>query len=211
MSQTKLELRTRQVGPSWTMNAYALVCPSTRQSVLIDPGFDAEALLEMLAGAEPVAILITHGHGDHVSALDEVRARLGAPVLAHPACQVQVDRRLNHGDTLDVGQHSIRVYHAPGHTDHQLCYALWGADGQGDQRVIVGDTIFEGGPGHTVSAENFAITRQTLRDVILPWSDEARCYPGHGPHFRLGDKRADIEAFLAKDHGDFHGDATWEM
>jgi hypothetical protein len=36
-------------------------------------------------------------------------------------------------------------------------------------------------------------------------------YPGHGPYFRLGDKRADIEAFVEKDHGDFHGDATWEM
>ena len=51
----KLELRTRQVGP-WGMNTYALVCPQTKESVLIDPGADPESLLEMLAGSTPVAI-----------------------------------------------------------------------------------------------------------------------------------------------------------
>jgi glyoxylase-like metal-dependent hydrolase (beta-lactamase superfamily II) len=193
------------------MNAYALVCPTSGQSVLIDPGADPEALLEMLGGSDPVGILITHGHLDHVNALEEVRARLNVPVMAHPNCDVEADRRLDHGDTLSVGQHRIRVYHTPGHTDHQLCFALWDQAGEGDQRVVVGDTIFEGGPGHTRSPQDFETTRQTLRDVILPWSDEARCYPGHGPHFRLGDKRAHINAFLDKDHGDFCGDATWDM
>jgi glyoxylase-like metal-dependent hydrolase (beta-lactamase superfamily II) len=87
-----------------------------------------------------------------------------------------------------------------------LCFAL-----EGDPRVVVGDTIFEGGPGKTWSAEDFQTTLQTLRQVILAWPDETVCYPGHGPHFRLGDRRAAIEAFLRKDHGEFCGDATWDM
>jgi hydroxyacylglutathione hydrolase len=75
----------------------------------------------------------------------------------------------------------------------------------------VGDAIFEGCPGHTSSAEAFQTILRTLRDIILAWPDDTECYPGHGPAFRLGDKRAVIEAFLSRDHGSFFGDATWEM
>jgi hydroxyacylglutathione hydrolase len=212
MSQTmtKLELRTRQVGP-WGMNTYALICPHTGQSVLFDPGADPDELAAMLAGSTPVAILLTHTHLDHVGALDEMRARLGVPLMAHAGphangLQLSADRTLADGDTVMVGRHSLRVYEAPGHIDDQICFAL-----ERDNRIIVGDTIFEGGPGKTWSAEGFRTTLETLRAVVLPWPDNTICYPGHGPHFRLGDKRAAIEAFLNKDHGDFYGGATWEM
>jgi glyoxylase-like metal-dependent hydrolase (beta-lactamase superfamily II) len=80
-----------------------------------------------------------------------------------------------------------------------------------DSRIIVGDTLFDGGPGRTWSAEQFQTTLKTLREIVLNWPDETTCYPGHGPSFRLGDRRAAIEAFLNKDHGDFYGDATWDM
>jgi hydroxyacylglutathione hydrolase len=204
-----MELLTRAVGP-WPVNSYALVCPATRQSVLIDPGADPDALQEMLADTQPVAILITHTHPDHVGALDEMRARLNVPVMAHPGphfedMPLNADRWLNHGDVVSVGEHSLRVYHTPGHIPDIICFAI------DDHRIIVGDTIFEGGPGKTWSVQDFQTTLRTLRDIILAWPDETVCYPGHGPPFRLGDKRTVIKTFLDKDHGDFFGDATWEM
>ncbi len=203
-------LRIRLVGP-WPVNAYALICPESKQSVLIDPGADPDALAEMVADTEPVGILVTHSHPDHIGALDEMCARLKAPVMAHPGphfedVELHADRWLNHGDSVTVGRRCLKVYHTPGHIGDSVCYAI-----ESDHRVIVGDTIFEGGPGKTWSAEEFRTTLHTLRAIILAWPDEMVCYPGHGSHFRLGDKRAAIEAFLSEDHGDFFGDATWEM
>jgi len=206
----RLELRQLEVGP-WPMNTYALVCPVTRASVLFDPGADPDRLSGMLSDSEPVAILLTHSHYDHVDALEEMKARLNVPVMCHGGPHVDdielaAERHLDTGDLVEVGRFSLQVYHAPGHTEDQICFYL-----VDDQRAIVGDTIFEGGPGKTWSPEGFETTQRTLRDVVLSWPDETICYPGHGPSFRLGDKRRAIEAFLAKDHGQFFGDATWDM
>lgn len=201
-----LDLRTKPVGP-WGTNAYVLVCPATQQSVLIEPAGQPDILLKLLDGSEPVAILLTHSHTDHVGALKEMRSRLGVPVMAHAGGTVRdVDRWLADGDLIQVGDNSLRVYHTPGHTEDIVCFAI-----VDDNRIIVGDTIFEGGPGHTSSPQAFQTTLQTLRNIILAWPDDTVCYPGHGVSFRLGDKRAAVEAFLAKDHGAFFGDATWEM
>ena len=193
------------------MNTYALICPTTSESVLIDPGADPDALQEMLAGSRATAILLTHDHIDHIGALDEMRTRLGVPLLAHPGPtvnneRVTADRWLEEGDQVTVGAHTLRVAYAPGHIGNQICFIL-----ENDQRVIVGDTIFAGGPGKTWSAAGFAQTLQTLRRVVLAWDDDVVCYPGHGPSFRLGDLRPRVEKFVAQDHGDFFGDATWEM
>ncbi len=207
---SNVELRQRQVG-SWSMNSYALVCRDTNESVLIDPGADPAMLEEMLAGTHPIAILLTHTHGDHIGALAEMRTLLGVPVVAHPAphaneIEPAPERQIRDGDTVQVGNCTLRVYHTPGHCPDQICFDL-----EDDDRIIVGDTLFAGGPGKTWSEEDFLRTLRTLREVVLRWPDDTICYPGHGASFRLGDIRDDIEGFLGKDHGDFYGDATWDM
>ncbi|HIP70097.1 MAG TPA: MBL fold metallo-hydrolase [Anaerolineae bacterium] len=208
---TQLNLQTRQVGP-WGMNTYALICPETNQSVLIDPGDDPDTLQEMLGDSQPIAILLTHTHIDHIGALDEMRQRLNVPVVGNDGPHeplgkdVGLDQVLRDGDSFTVGQHTLRIYYAPGHIGDQICFAI-----EDDNRIVVGDTIFEGGPGRTWSAEGFQTTLQTLQNVVLAWPDETVCYPGHGNAFRLGDVRPAVTAFLAKDHGDFYGDAVWDM
>lgn len=199
---------SRQVG-SWSLNAYALICPATGQSVLIDPGAEPDVLHEMLAGSRPIAILITHSHPDHIGALEVMRNRLDVPVKAHPGkgvlnSPIRADQWLMHGDVLSVGHQLLRVHHTPGHIEDQICF-----DVQGDNTVLVGDTLFEGGPGKTWSVQGFQQTLATLRDVVLGWSDETICYPGHGLHFQLGRRREQIKRFIQKNHEGFYGDAHW--
>lgn len=203
-----MALRHKKVGP-WPMNSYALICPHTGESVLFDPGADPDTLSEMLKGTQPIAIILTHTHPDHVGALGEMLERLNVPLYAHENTRDKdfpVKHFLADGNTVSVGQHTLKAYYAPGHIDDQICLAI-----EGEGRVIVGDMIFAGGPGKTWSSEGFKQSLETLREVVLPWPDDTVCYPGHGDAFRLGDKRSLIEAFLAKDHGDFYGDAKWEM
>jgi hydroxyacylglutathione hydrolase len=208
ISDSLLELRQRTVG-AWNVNAYALVCPRTAQSVLIDPGSEAEALEAMLAGTHPVAILITHGHPDHIGALAAMRSRLSVPVMAHGGSAsepspVTADRQIRDGDTLAVGDHHIHIIHTPGHTPDQVCIQLCN-----DHRILVGDTIFDGGPGRTRSSLSFQETLKTLERIILSWPDDTVCHPGHGDAFQLGPRRKAIRQFLDKDHGGFFGDAEW--
>lgn len=208
MTTTLLQLHHRQVGP-WPMNTYALICPTTGASVLFDPGADPDTLASMVADSKPVAILLTHSHPDHVGALAEMRKRLGVPLMAHANLAergIQSDQTLADGDYVQVGNHRLRVYYTPGHINDQICFAI-----ENDPRIIVGDTIFAGGPGKTWSMEGFQTTLQSLRTVVLQWPDESICYPGHGPSFRLGDIRAGIQAFVEKDHGAFFGDAEWPI
>ena len=205
-----MELRMRSVGP-WPMNSYALVCPTTRHSVLIDPGAEPDELIAMLDGTTPVAILLTHTHPDHIGALNEMHNRLGVPVFAHAGPHaggvvLPVDRTLAHREVITVGASTLRAWHTPGHTADMISYLVDGAP-----ISIVGDTLFDGGPGRTWSAEDFRTTLTTLRTITLTWSDATICYPGHGPSFRLGDRRAAIERFLAHAPADFFGDATWDM
>ncbi|MEZ4679491.1 MAG: MBL fold metallo-hydrolase [Caldilineaceae bacterium] len=95
-----------------------------------------------------------------------MRQQLAVPVMAHPNASrrdIRADRWLEQRDSVQVGNHTLNVLYAPGHIDDQLCFVL--AD---DERVIVGDTIFAGGPGRTRSSADFQTTLNTLRTVVLP-------------------------------------------
>ena len=208
-----MELRTHPVGNA-KMNAYVLICPHTHESVLIDPGSEPETLTKLLEGSKPVAILVTHTHGDHVDELETMRQQLQVPVYSagephFNGRKIHTDRVLHAGDEFTVGQHTLRVYETPGHCIDHIVFEVVTPQTAGTPTMIVGDTIFAGGPGKTWSAADFKTTLNTLQNVVLSWPDDTMCYPGHGPHFRLGDVRPAVEAFIARDHGDFFGDAAW--
>jgi hydroxyacylglutathione hydrolase len=197
----------KTVGP-WPMNAYLVICSDTGHSVIIDPGADADILLSALEDRTVTAILLTHGHPDHVGALAEVKAATGAPVYLHPVdaekFSLEYDEELRDGLEIRVGQAILRAIHTPGHTPGMTCFDL------GDGRLIVGDTIFVGGPGRTWSPQDFATTLDTMQNIVFRWPDQTEFYPGHGPSGKIGEERPHFEAFLRRGWpADLHGDVTW--
>lgn len=208
MAEHHLTLSKITVG-RFQENCYVLADETSGAALVVDPGAEGERILAAVGGRRVAAILLTHAHGDHIGAVEAVRKATGAPVRIHPAelpqlGKIRADAHFNDGDIVTLGAHQIRAVLTPGHTPGMISLLL------DDGNALVGDTIFEGGPGRTWSAADFRTTLATLRDVVLGWPDSTICHPGHGDAFRLGDIRARIEAFLARPHAaKFYGDATW--
>ena len=204
----KAKLHQKAVGP-WPMNTYVVICEETQISAIIDPGAEADIILELTEGTRVEAILLTHGHGDHIMALDEVKESTGSPVYLHPRdaahFELSFDVPLHNGQLIAIGNHNLTVIHTPGHTPGQCCFDL------GDDRIIVGDTVFVGGPGRTWSPQDFTLTMKTLQKIVFQWPDETTFFPGHGSNGKIGDERATFEAFVARGWpGDLEGDITWK-
>lgn len=201
-----LELERLEVGP-WPMNCYLLRCPETGEAAIVDPGADAEAILAASGPARVCCILLTHGHPDHVGALDVVRRATAAPVGVHPADAdafgLQADFALEDGMEVPVGRGRVRITHVPGHTPGSVCLRL-------DGRAVVGDAIFPGGPGHTASPESLTLSLESLGRTIFTWPDGTELHPGHGGPTTVGVERPAFERFVLADRpADLHGDVTW--
>lgn len=137
--------------------AYLVMCPATRAAAVVDPS-EAEPVLEEIervksearAGAVDVkAVLCTHHHYDHVGGNERMRAALPGVVIVgseHDRDRIpEITETVRDGDTLSLGQLSIRVLEVPGHTLGAVAYVIESPDG--DAAVFTGDTLFVGGSG----------------------------------------------------------------
>ena len=183
-------------------NVYLLTCTATGERMLVDAADDAERVVRLLeedAGREDLAqVLTTHRHWDHHRALPEVVERTGARTLAGAAdadgLPVAVDRRLEDGDTVRVGDLVLDVIGLRGHTPGSVALALT-AGGDVPRTVIFsGDSLFPGGPGRTEGAEEFGSLMDDLEERVFGvYPDEALVLPGHGDNTTLGVERPHLQ------------------
>ncbi|MBQ8432323.1 MAG: MBL fold metallo-hydrolase [Clostridia bacterium] len=189
-------MRIRNLYPgSWGSNCYLLI--SGGNAAIVDPSADVKTLTAALKeeGASLRCILLTHGHFDHIVSLDTLRQATGAPAMIH-ASELEfpsdshknafadlffMDRTyrapeegLCDGQTLWLGEESIRVIHTPGHTCGSVCYLC------NEEFLITGDTLFDGGYGRfdLYSGDARALMRSLLSLRELP--GHLPIYPGHG-------------------------------
>ncbi len=203
-------MEIRAVAPFFK-NGFVVGCDDTGEAVLVDPGDEAEALLEVVSRNHLTVkhILLTHAHVDHVSGVARARGATGAPVYLHAADRLLYDNAVEQGrffglsieppppidrfyadyPEIKFGRHVVRVHHTPGHSPGGVCLQVGRSDEPG-RRLLVGDTLFAGSIGRTdLPGGDYPTLIRSIREVLFPLGDEAEVFPGHGPATTIGQER----------------------
>jgi glyoxylase-like metal-dependent hydrolase (beta-lactamase superfamily II) len=173
-------------------NTYVLECPVTHEAMLVDGCFEPDRILEESTGANLVGIVQTHGHGDHVQALPDLKRELSLPVYAHPgeSYPVEIDVKLTDGDLLRFGDRDTKVIHTPGHTPGGICLLS-------GRHLISGDTLFPGGPGNTRgNKRDFAQIIESISSKLFVLPDDTVVYPGHGDDTTIGTEKPHLQEWI---------------
>jgi hydroxyacylglutathione hydrolase len=155
--------------------SYIIADDSTKEAAIVDPSFNAEAIVHVVEsqGLNAEYIINTHHHIDHTADNEDLKKKFQAKIVAYKGSSVKKDVSVEDGDILRLGQISIRVIHTPGHTSDSICLLV-------DGKLLTGDTLFVGECGRTDMPDGSpADMYNSLFDKVTKLNDDVEVYPGH--------------------------------
>jgi len=193
---------------AFAQNCSLIWCEETLQAAVVDPGGEAQKIIREAAdkGVTVSQILLTHGHLDHVGAAAELAAHYGVPIVGPEKADdfwlqglpaqsrmfgldeclpLTPDRWLEEGETVSVGNVTLRVLHCPGHTPGHIVFFDDKA-----KLLVSGDVVFKGGVGRSDFPQgDHAALIDSIKRKLLPLGDDVTFIPGHGPLSTIGYER----------------------
>jgi len=199
-------LKTLELRP-FMSNCYIVGSEESRDGMIIDPGAEAEVILDTAEqlGLSISLIVATHCHMDHIGAVAQVKEATGAEFALHEAdtggltqslsrrlgpllggsfrSPPQPDRLLKEGDVLKLGELGFTVLHTPGHSLGGICL-------YGPGLVFCGDTLFNFSIGRTdFPGCSYELLLDSIFSKLMTLPDETKVFPGHGPATTIGIER----------------------
>ena len=188
-----INIKTLALG-AYQTNTYLVWEENSPTCVVIDPGYEPDTILDEAKklGKEITAVLLTHGHFDHVGGVRELAAETGCPVYLHEA-ELSMPPQMTagplfytntygEGDFVEAAGLSFKVLHTPGHTPGSICLLC-------ENAMFSGDTLFWGSCGRTdLPGGSWATIRKSLLR-LAELSGDYDVYPGHGDTTTLSFER----------------------
>lgn len=180
----------------YAANCYILIDEITKECAVIDPGGDAEELIEYIKsqGAIVKFILLTHGHVDHIGAVGQLKAVFNVEAhvnkydgeliqngefmfgpLKYNGKDVNFVMDVVEGKVFNIGNLNLSCIETPGHSPGSICYRV-------EDKLFTGDTLFLRSIGRTdLSGGNFDLLVKNIKDKLFILQDNITVFPGHGP------------------------------
>jgi glyoxylase-like metal-dependent hydrolase (beta-lactamase superfamily II) len=195
-SDASSEVHRFVVGPI-ANNVYVVRCRRTGEAALLDAANEHDRLLEVARHLGVTSVLETHGHWDHIGAVEAVReAGIDVWVREEDAHLLpSYDHLLEDDAVHSVGQLRLRTIHTPGHTPGSICFAL-----ENTPILFTGDTLFPGGPGNTTfEGGSFSTIIASIDERIFgAYGSEVTFWPGHGAPSTIGVERVHLEEWVER-------------
>ncbi|WP_082043545.1 MBL fold metallo-hydrolase [Mobilicoccus massiliensis] len=188
-------------GGEWEVDNNIWLVGNDDEVLVIDAAHEAEPVIEAIDGRTVRAIVLTHGHNDHINASGELAKATGAPRWIHPDDRMLWDAEfgdtppdgdLADGQIIEVGGLPLTVLHTPGHSPGGVCLH------SPDLAVLFsGDTLFHGGPGATGrSFSDFDTIVASITDRLLTLPGETLVLTGHGDSTTIGEEAPDRQKWI---------------
>jgi glyoxylase-like metal-dependent hydrolase (beta-lactamase superfamily II) len=178
-------------GGGYGVNAYLVWDEATREAALFDTGWEAGPVFNLIQENQLQLrhLFTTHGHQDHVAAVEEIRRRFPQVRLHTSSKQARPDQRNRPNDFIHLGSLRITNRDTPGHAEDGVTYVVGTWPEDAPHVAIVGDALFAGSMGKAFGAAA-TLARQKIAAQILSLPPETLICPGHGPLTTVGEEKA---------------------